>query len=587
MSKKINISKQLASAAACFLLFISLFILPVNAAETSGKSGKTSWNYANGVLTVSGSGVMSDYAYDNLPPWYEYRNDITKVVIGNGVTYIGEAAFYDCSNLKTVNMSNSVKSIGSIAFLECVNLESINLSSGLKTIKHGAFKSCLSLKTIILPDGLETIEYEAFFDCGSLKTIVIPSSVKQMGSSVFAHCDSLLQVTVDAKVDTLPSWTFYGCESLKNVTLSSSIKEIGDNSFYNCENLQNVTGDVNEEVRNEISKQVNGTIGNETNQGSEIIEPNKGNSIQEEVIDNDNVLINGSITGSDGSINATIDATIKDDDGWKEVSDKVDSYINTENLFNQDVNVEVNVNLNEDQKVSGELLNELAGKNVNLVIKGNGEVKIDCSLLNPNINYGDLSIGYELDKVDKPSKNMINVIGNSEAFTLKLKGSSEFKVTVKVSLGREYALHTASLYQRDGSGYNYIQTVQIDTDGNASFYFESYDSWTTYLIGIDANSENVLIPDEMNNTLTDEYGNKYQITGVKSKWGISLGTFSLIIFGIVAAVILIIGGVMFMIFKRQQANEKIRREVMSEGYSKEENIKNTKTTKKKLFKKKK
>lgn len=582
--------KQLAIAAACFLLVISS-IVPVHAASVSGETGQVSWKLDSGVLIISGRGEMGNYDASNYAPWYEYREDIVEVVIEEGVKTIGEASFYNCTNLKTVKMSNSVTQIKAVAFLDCFKLENINLSNKLTYIGNSAFKSCQSLKSISLPKSLKTIEYEAFFDCRSLMNITIPNSVTYLGSGIFSYCDNLLQANIDANVESLPSWTFYDCESLVDVTLSDSIEKVGDNSFHNCENLNSVYSNLSDEERKEINKQVNNKVSDSSNNNhSTTLDSTTNDSISSEVVNNENVEINGTMTENGNKIDAVIDVTVKNDKGWNSIIEKVENYQKGDQFFNKEVDVTVQINLSENQSVSGDLLNDLAGKDVQLLVKGDVNLKIDCNRLSVDKNYSDFSFGYKLEKLENPGKNIINVIGKSTGYFLKLYGYSDFEVTIRIPFGTDLAHNTVSLYQKDGSGYNLIQSVQLDDEGYASFYLSSFDSFTTYLIGLNVDSDNVLIPEELYGDygyLMDEHGNKYEITGVKSKWGIDITQLTWIVVGILVLVIGLVGGVMFMMFKRRQANEKIRKEVMSEGYSKEENIKKYKPTKKWFEKKKK
>lgn len=85
----------------------------------------TSWTLNNGVLTISGTGVMDNYTSSNHAPWYENRTLITSAIIENGVTSIGNSAFYNCTLLTSVTIPNSVTSIGERAFYGCTTLTDI------------------------------------------------------------------------------------------------------------------------------------------------------------------------------------------------------------------------------------------------------------------------------------------------------------------------------------------------------------------------------------------------------------------------------------------------------------------------------
>ena len=86
------------------------------ASTNEGGEESVTWSLDDeGTLTVSGSGAMADYEYDDAP-WYDYRSSIKQIVIENGVTSIGDAAFNCCTSLSSVTIADSVTWIGCQAF---------------------------------------------------------------------------------------------------------------------------------------------------------------------------------------------------------------------------------------------------------------------------------------------------------------------------------------------------------------------------------------------------------------------------------------------------------------------------------------
>ena len=161
--------------------------------EISASAGTTTepqvWNednltwtlYADGKLTISGTGAMKDYnAAENLSPAY-MNSDVKKVVIEDGVTSIGELAFYKCSSLTNITIPDSVTCIAYAAFHGCSSLSSITIPNSVTSIGIYAFVVCSSLTSITIPDGVTSIGYGAFSDCSSLKTISLSckSSLKK------------------------------------------------------------------------------------------------------------------------------------------------------------------------------------------------------------------------------------------------------------------------------------------------------------------------------------------------------------------------------------------------------------------------
>ena len=89
-------------------------------AENSGTCGPDlKWHLTdNGVLTISGKGKMYDYSVVNEAPWS--KSDIKRIIIGDGITTIGEEAFLFCRYLTSVTIPNSVTEIGGDAFGNCI-----------------------------------------------------------------------------------------------------------------------------------------------------------------------------------------------------------------------------------------------------------------------------------------------------------------------------------------------------------------------------------------------------------------------------------------------------------------------------------
>lgn len=117
------------------------------------------------------------------------NSDITGVTIPEGVRYINNGAFKNCTSLKNVKIPKSVQKIGGYAFYECSSLSSVTFSVGLKSIEDNAFGYCEALKKVVLPEGLEKLD-GAFYGCYNLENITFPSSLSEIDSERSAIYDT-------------------------------------------------------------------------------------------------------------------------------------------------------------------------------------------------------------------------------------------------------------------------------------------------------------------------------------------------------------------------------------------------------------
>ena len=235
---------------------------------------KITWDISDyGTLFISGNS-MPDYAY-NGAPWFSLKDEIKKVVIGNGVTNIGNYAFKGCSNLTSVTIPNSVKSIGEYAFWGCSGLTSITIPNSVTKIEERAFYGCESLTSVTIPNSVTSIGNYAFYWCRSLTSVTIPNSVTSIGDYAFEGCKSLKKIVNCSSLSLSKGSLGYGyiayyadvvynnvsiegdfgiykdvkgnsyvCNyfgSDKNITIPKNVYGIADFAFYGCYGLTSVS----------------------------------------------------------------------------------------------------------------------------------------------------------------------------------------------------------------------------------------------------------------------------------------------------------------------------------------------------------
>ena len=139
--------------------------VPDNTVVESGVCGKNlTWTLDNaGTLTISGTGEMTDWE-TGCAPWYSSGLSVKSVVVGYGVTSIGNSAFYECAYMTSITLPDTVTSFG-----------------------NHAFTACSRLPAIVIPNSVTSIGKAAFYECRSLKSATIPESVLSIGDSAFSR----------------------------------------------------------------------------------------------------------------------------------------------------------------------------------------------------------------------------------------------------------------------------------------------------------------------------------------------------------------------------------------------------------------
>ncbi|MBQ9521358.1 MAG: leucine-rich repeat protein [Oscillospiraceae bacterium] len=128
-----------------------------------GAAASQAWTLeSNGILTISGTGAIADYANGDATKWASVRGYIDMVVVKDGVTKVGSYAFANCNNLEKVFLPASVKTIGQRAFSDNQNLVSVSLEEGLNSIGASAFYDCPKLLALTVPESVTSIGSDAF-----------------------------------------------------------------------------------------------------------------------------------------------------------------------------------------------------------------------------------------------------------------------------------------------------------------------------------------------------------------------------------------------------------------------------------------
>lgn len=257
----------------------------------SGTCGENlTWSLHQGVLTISGTGAMTDYSIASEVPWYFYGDSlqtvkisegattignlafstskcVSSVIIPNGLTSIGKHAFSKCNNLPAVTLPESLRLIGGYAFSECSNLSSIIIPANVDSIGDNAFYKCTGLTSVtwlaknctfrgssdhhpfgtannitsfIIGDGITKIPDQLCYHMDKLTSITIPESVTSIGSGAFEHCTSLTSITIPNSVTRIGGYAFYGSNRLPKITIPENVRRIEYNALSQCTSLDTI-----------------------------------------------------------------------------------------------------------------------------------------------------------------------------------------------------------------------------------------------------------------------------------------------------------------------------------------------------------
>lgn len=572
MSRYTLYNKNISRLTAILLVLMLLLPLApaVSAAELSGTCGENlSWSYDAGTLTITGSGEMYDYSEQFPAPWNSFREKILWLELPNGLTSVGNMAFYDCSALTAIVLPGTVTRVGDLAFCQCGSATILSLNNGLKEIGANAFEQCRRIQSLRLPETLERIGSEAFYRCTALQYVTVPERTTNLGVGIFAYCQGLLRAEILAPVSELPQWTFYNCTSLTSIALAAQTKKVGSYSLYDCVSLDVVyyggePGDA-EALKQQITEEREsfaalGEVTTEKPQNSEsgvqISDNEKGELIVEDtyVSQTENTTISTTIGTNtadpeDNTIPSKIIASIYSDAGWEELCAAIEK-------LGTDRTIYITVYVIGNGQIPRDVVRDLAGKNIFMTVitqTGASYVLDFAGMRKPDLEK-TLDLSYVLTRLEETKHE---ILANVTAYELRFNGSGSIDAQVLIRLPGDNARRTVTLFYEKGGELVQVQSVVADEEAVARFYMGAIDKKTVYYLAIDLPGvavEDAIVPDSLKQEfgITEQIQNvDYVITGRKSSWNIGFVELNKILVGFMLSTTSIVGLLMYALNKRK------------------------------------
>ena len=214
-----------------------------NRATITGYSGNATALYIPDEIDGHEVVAIGDRAFQN-------RTDLRTVMIPDSVEKIEFEAFYNCINLKIVDLSSNLTTIGYDVFGNCKSISKIEIPKSLKkfdgtwgrgtNLSYGAFGGCSNLKTVNFEAGSAIVCAALFMGCDGIEEIELPDTITEIGDSAFKNCKNLDRITMNNGIEILESSAFEDCFSLTTINIPNTVKAISNSTFQDCTSLTEV-----------------------------------------------------------------------------------------------------------------------------------------------------------------------------------------------------------------------------------------------------------------------------------------------------------------------------------------------------------
>ena len=211
-----NKAHRLLALLLAFVMTFSLLPTVTWAADndcSAAGDGSVTWKYDadTTTLTISGTGAMKDYASVNVTPWNSYKAKTKTIIIGEGVTRVGNSAFAAHTALTSVSLPATLESIGQKAFMATRNLAAIDIPAKVSTIETGVFMGCPG-KTFNFSEDENTVLQKILkdFEIGTVPNAPTKAKIMCNVTSESAGSELAVPKIIKANTDGTVRAAFYG-----------------------------------------------------------------------------------------------------------------------------------------------------------------------------------------------------------------------------------------------------------------------------------------------------------------------------------------------------------------------------------------
>ena len=243
--------------------------------SSTDEAGETTY-----YLEFRGDGEMPDYAMTDELPWEEWRDEITLVMVGSGITKIGSYVFSGMNALTTVQIANTVTVLGEGAFYNCGKLTNLQIPDSVTSIgsfavggsygetrwEYNPVEKKLTvtgngvmgepyvegstteknasrvpwnryrdqIEEVVIEEGVENLSTYALHGMTSLTAVTLPSTLEEIGEGSFESCTALTYICIPDSVKTIGHYAFRYCEGLRSIHIPASVTSIGVRAFADC-----------------------------------------------------------------------------------------------------------------------------------------------------------------------------------------------------------------------------------------------------------------------------------------------------------------------------------------------------------------